>query len=104
MNESDQACSAVLSFAGSTRRLQSRDINLECSMSGIRIIAFVLIVAGALALAYGGFTYTKDTHTANLGPLSLSVKEKERVNIPMWAGLVAVIIGGVVLVSAGRKA
>jgi TRAP-type C4-dicarboxylate transport system permease small subunit len=73
-------------------------------MSGLRIIAFVLIVAGALALAYGGFTYTKDTHTANLGPLSLSVKEKERVNIPMWAGLAAVIIGGVMLVGGGRRA
>jgi TRAP-type C4-dicarboxylate transport system permease small subunit len=72
-------------------------------MSGLRIVAFVLIIAGALALAYGGFTYTKDTHTANLGPLSFSVEEKERVNIPMWAGLAAVIVGGLLLVTGGGR-
>ena len=72
-------------------------------MSGLRIIAIILIVAGALALAYGGFTYTKDTHTAEIGPLSLSVAEKERVNVPMWAGLAAVIGGGVLLLVGGGR-
>jgi TRAP-type C4-dicarboxylate transport system permease small subunit len=72
-------------------------------MSPIRIVAFVLLIAGGLALAYGGFTYTKETHTANIGPLSFSVKEKERVNVPMWAGLGAVVVGGVLLVMGGRR-
>lgn len=70
-------------------------------MNGIRIAAIVLIVAGILGLAYGGFSYTRETHQAKLGPIELSVKEKENVNIPMWAGIAAIVIGGLLLV-AGR--
>jgi hypothetical protein len=68
-------------------------------MSGLKILAIVLIVVGALALAYGGFTYTKETHTADVGPIHVSVDEKERVNIPFWAGLGAVVVGGVLLLA-----
>ncbi|QJR14994.1 hypothetical protein [Usitatibacter palustris] len=71
-------------------------------MGGLRIVAIVLIVAGALGLAYGSFSYTKETHTAKLGPLSVSVKEKETINIPQWAGLAAIAIGVVLLVT-GKK-
>ncbi len=67
-----------------------------------RIAAILLIVAGGLGLAYGGFSYTKETHEANLGPLHMSVEEKERVNVPVWAGIGAIVVGGVLLV-AGRK-
>ncbi len=56
-------------------------------MSTVKIIGIVLIVAGALGLAYGSFSFTKDTHTAKLGPIQLSVKEKETVNVPAWAGI-----------------
>jgi uncharacterized membrane protein len=70
-------------------------------MSTVRIIGIVLIVAGALGLAYGGFSFTKETHKASVGPLSLSVKEKENVNIPQWAGIAA-IVAGLVLVVAGK--
>lgn len=70
-------------------------------MNGIRIVAIVLIVAGILGLAYGGVSYTRETHQAKLGPIELSVKEQETVNIPMWAGIGAIVIGGVLLV-AGR--
>lgn len=70
-------------------------------MNAIRIAAIVLIVAGVLGLAYGGFSYTRQTHEARLGPLELSVSEKETVNIPLWAGVGAIVIGGVLLV-AGR--
>lgn len=69
-----------------------------------RILAIALIVAGALALAYGGFTYTKSTSEAELGPISIEVKDKERVNIPMWTGIAAIVVGGVLLVSGGKKA
>lgn len=62
-------------------------------MNAIKMLAIVLIVAGGLALAYGGFTYTKDTHQAKLGPIELSVSEKQTVNIPIWAGLGLVVAG-----------
>ena len=67
-------------------------------MNAIKVFAMALIVAGALGLVYGGFTYTKDTHQAQLGPIQLSVQEKETVNIPLWLGLGAVALGGVLLV------
>ena len=72
-------------------------------MSPMKIAAIVLIVAGALALAYGGFAYTKETHKAEIGPLKLSVKEKEQVNVPQWAGIAAIIAGAVMLVVGGKK-
>lgn len=72
-------------------------------MSALKIAAVILIVAGILGLAYGGFTYTRGTHEAKLGPLELSVKDKERVNVPIWAGVGAIVIGGVLLVVGGKK-
>jgi uncharacterized membrane protein YdcZ (DUF606 family) len=72
-------------------------------MNTSKIIGIVLIVAGALVLGYGSFTFTKDTHTANIGPLSLSVKEKETVNVPVWAGIAAIVAGGLVLLGASRR-
>lgn len=62
-------------------------------MNAIKMLAIVLIVAGGLALAYGGFTYTKDTHQAKIGPIELSVKDTETVNIPVWAGLGLLVAG-----------
>ncbi len=67
-------------------------------MSASRIIGIVLITLGALGLAYGSFTYTEETHKADIGPLELSVKEQETVNIPVWAGGGAVLLGLVLLV------
>lgn len=67
-------------------------------MNGIKIAAIALIAAGVLGLAYGGFSYTSDTHDAKIGSLELSVKETERVNIPVWAGVGAIIVGGLLLV------
>jgi len=61
------------------------------------------IVAGALGLVYGSFTYTKDTHEAKLGPIELSVKDKETVNIPVWAGIGAILIGGILLLTGSKK-
>ena len=63
-------------------------------MNAVKVTAMGLIVAGILALAYGGFSYTKDTHDAKIGPLELSVKDTERVNIPVWAGVGAIVVGG----------
>lgn len=71
-------------------------------MDAQKLAAIVLIVAGALGLAYGGFSYTKETHEADLGPLHMSVAEKKRVNVPVWAGVAAIVAGGLLLV-VGRK-
>jgi hypothetical protein len=67
-----------------------------------QIIAIVLIAAGAAGLAYGSFSFTKETHQAKVGPIQLSVKEKETVNVPVWAGVGAIAIG-VVLLVVGRR-
>jgi multidrug transporter EmrE-like cation transporter len=66
-------------------------------MTPIKIVAIVLIIAGGLALTYGGFSYTKETHKADIGPLHLTVQEKEDVNVPVWAGLGAIVAGVVLL-------
>lgn len=64
-------------------------------MSAVRIAALVLIVAGILGLAYGKFSYTKETHEAKIGSLELSLKDKETLDIPVWAGVGAIVIGGI---------
>ena len=71
-------------------------------MSPVRIIGIILIAAGVIGLVYGGFSFTKETHKAEIGPLKLSVQEKENVNIPQWAGIGA-IVGGIVLLVVGKK-
>ncbi len=72
-------------------------------MNGIRIAGLILIVAGALALAYGGFSYTREDTAAKLGPLELKVQQTERVNIPLWAGIGAIVGGGVLLLVGARR-
>lgn len=62
-------------------------------MNAIKMLAIALIVAGSLGLVYGGFTYTKDTHQAKIGPIELSIQEKETVNVPIWAGVGAIAAG-----------
>lgn len=66
-------------------------------MSAVKLLGIVLIVAGALGLLYGGFTYTKDTHEAKLGPIELSIKDEETVNVPVWAGVGAIAAGLILL-------
>lgn len=73
-------------------------------MSATKLIAIVLIVLGIVGLMYGRFSFTKETHTAKIGPLDLSVKEKETVNIPVWAGVLAIVVGGGLLLSGRRVA
>ncbi|SDP68472.1 hypothetical protein SAMN05216303_106106 [Rhodoferax sp. OV413] len=72
-------------------------------MNSLKLVAVVLIAAGVLALVYGGFSYTKETTAVKLGPLELSVKEKETVNVPLWAGVGAIVVGGLLLVVGGKK-
>lgn len=72
-------------------------------MNATRIAGIVLLVAGLLGLVYGGFSYTKDTHQAKLGPIELSVSEKQTVNIPVWAGIGAIVVGGALLAFGGKR-
>lgn len=72
-------------------------------MNAVKLLAIVLIVAGTLGLVYGGFTYTRDTQQAKIGPLELTVQDRETVNIPVWAGIAAIVIGGGLLVFPLRK-
>jgi multidrug transporter EmrE-like cation transporter len=72
-------------------------------MNAAKIAAIVLIVAGVLGLAYGSFSYTKETHDIKMGPIEMSMKEKETINVPVWAGVGAIAIGGALLLLGGRK-
>jgi len=69
----------------------------------VKITAIVLIVAGVLGLAYGSFSYTKQTHDVKIGPIEMSVQEKETINVPVWAGVGAIAIGAALLLLGGRK-
>ena len=72
-------------------------------MNAIKMFAIALIVVVTLGLAYGGLSYTKDTTVVKLGSVELTAKEKETVNIPMWAGIAAIFAGGLMLVVGTRK-
>lgn len=73
-------------------------------MNAMKMVGIVLIVGGVLALVYGGFSYTKETHETKIGPLTLSVTDKETVNVPIWAGIGAIVAGGLLLVVGGKRA
>ncbi|MHB8471608.1 MAG: hypothetical protein ACYDC8_01900 [Gammaproteobacteria bacterium] len=72
-------------------------------MNSVKIVAIVLMIAGALGLVYGGFSYTKSTQEAKIGPLELTVQDKHTVNVPVWVGVGAIVLGGVLLVISDRK-
>ena len=72
-------------------------------MNAVKIAGIVLIAAGILGLVYGGFSYTSATHETKLGPIEFSIKDKERVNVPVWAGVGAIAAGGALLLLGGRK-
>ena len=72
-------------------------------MSAVKIMAIVLIIAGLLGLVYGQFSYTKETQQAKLGPLELTVKDTETVNVPVWAGVAVIVAGGGLLLFSSRK-
>ena len=86
-------------------------VNVEAGHGGLleideeadmRMIGIVILAAGILALAYGGFSYTRQTHDVKVGGLEISLSEKNRVNVPMWAGVVLAVVGGGLLIS-GKK-
>lgn len=72
-------------------------------MNAIKIMAILLIVGGVLGLTYGSFSYTKNTEQVKLGPIEMSVNEKQTVNIPVWAGAGAIVLGGLLLLLGNRR-
>ena len=67
-------------------------------MNPLKIIGIILIAGGALALGFGGVSYTKETHKADIGPIHIAVEDKQQVNFPLWAGIGAIVVGVVLLV------
>ena len=72
-------------------------------MGTAKIIAILLLVAGAAALAMGSFSYTKDKTVLKVGTLEVSAKEKEQINLPVWLGVGAIAAGGLLLVFGRRS-
>ncbi len=73
------------------------------NMNVLRVSAILLIIAGVLGLVYGGFTYTKETHNTDLGPVNISIKEKETFDIPVWAGAGAIAFGSLILLFGNKR-
>jgi len=71
-------------------------------MNPLKMLGVDVTSEGVFSLWYGSFSYTKQTHETKIGPLDISVKDKETVNIPVWAGVGAIVIGGLLL-TFGRK-
>lgn len=72
-------------------------------MNPVKMLGIVLVVAGVLALVYGGFSFTKETHDVKLGPIEFAVKEKQQVNVPVWAGIGGIAVGVALLLFGGRR-
>ncbi len=68
-----------------------------------RFGALLLIAAGIAALVYGKFSYTKDSHTAQIGDIGITVQDQRTVNIPIWAGVGAIVVGSLLLLVPPRK-
>lgn len=72
-------------------------------MNIAKIVGALMILVGVLALVYGSFSYTKETHETRLGPIELSIKDKQTVNVPVWAGVGAIAVGSLLLLLGGKK-
>jgi len=72
-------------------------------MNVVKIVGIALIVLGALGLVYGSFSYTKEKHDVKLGPIEFSISDKETINVPVWVGVGAIVIGGLLLLFGNKK-
>ena len=72
-------------------------------MTPVKIVGIILIVLGVAGLAMGGFSYTKESHQAKIGPLQLSVEEKQNINVPQWLGIASIALGVILLIVPGRR-
>ena len=94
----------IMSYCRTSTRQSRHSLGeTDDTMNALKIVAVALVAAGVLALLYGGFSYTKETHDVKLGPIEFSVKEKQTVNVPVWAGVGAIAVGCLLLVFGSRK-
>ena len=66
-------------------------------MNLLKLLAIVLIAAGALGIAYGQFSYVKESHDVKLGPIEITANENETVRVPLWAGISSIVAGSLLL-------
>lgn len=67
----------------------------------MKTVALIIIALGVVGLAYGGFSYTRSTSETQIGPIDIVTHDRQRVNIPVWAGVAAIVVGaGILLVPA----
>ncbi len=72
-------------------------------MNPIKLVAALLVIAGVLGLAYGSFSYTQNKPVVQVGPISINAEERHTVNVPLWAGIGAIVVGGLLFALGGRK-
>lgn len=72
-------------------------------MNPIRIVAALLIIAGVVGLAYGSFSYKQNTTVAQVGPISINAQETHTVNVPVWAGIGGILVGGLLFAFGGKR-
>ena len=72
-------------------------------MNPVKIVGILLVIAGILGLAYGSFSYSRNTTVAKLGPIEINAQETHTVNVPMWAGIGGIVVGGLLIAFGGRK-
>lgn len=90
-------------MGGARATQRGRDQTTGGDVNAARLLGIALIAAGVLGLVYQSFSYTKESHEAKLGPIELSLEEKETVRVPTWAGVLAIAAGGALLLAGGRK-
>ena len=72
-------------------------------MNPTKLVAAILVVGGVLGLAYGSFSYTQNTTVAKVGPIEINANERHTVNVPVWAGIGGIAVGGLLFAFGGRK-
>jgi hypothetical protein len=97
------SCGIALDQSLSAQAMHTETALRRANMNALKMAGLALIAAGILGLVVGSFSYTKETHEAKIGPIELSVKDKQTVNVPVWAGVGAIVIGGALLVFGGKR-
>lgn len=72
-------------------------------MNAVKIVGIVLIVGGILGAVFGGWSYTKETQELKMGPMEMTIKDRETINVPMWASIGMMVVGGALLFFGSKK-
>jgi len=66
------------------------------------LVGLILVVLGAVGIAYGGITYTRRREVAHVGPLQVTAREEHTIPISPILGGVAIIAGAALIISVRR--